>query len=294
MFTNTNSISKFQILFRQWEEIMGNAQFMDIGQGRLAYEVTGEGPLVVCVPSMGDVRQEFRFLVPILAEAGFRVASMDLRGLGESSVEWDDYSVVGVGSDIGALIEHLRAENAFVVADSMGAGAAVYLAVERPELVRGMVLLDPFVRGVAGAAMRALITLLFADPWGPTAWKKYYDSLYPSRKPADFAAYLAKLSDNLREKGRMAALRRMMAASKEESERRLSRVRSPVLVLMGSSDPDFKDPESEARKVSGELRGAYRMIEGAGHYPHAEYPEETGALIRDFLNGLATEGAGRG
>jgi pimeloyl-ACP methyl ester carboxylesterase len=243
---------------------------------------------------MGDLRQEYRFTAPLLAQAGFRVAALDLRGLGESDVSRDDYSVVGVGRDIGALIEHLGAENAFVVADSMGAGAAVYLAAERPELVRGMVLLDPFVRGKAGVAMRALMTLLFADPWGPTAWKKYYDSLYTSKKPEDFDSYLARLQANLAERGRMAALRRMMAASKEESERRLSRVRSSVLVLMGSADPDFKNPEAEARRVADELRGSYRMIEGAGHYPHAEYPEETAALILSFLTGAEAKGAVRG
>ncbi len=36
--------------------------FLDVPGGRIAYDVTGEGPLVVCVPGMGDMRATFRFL----------------------------------------------------------------------------------------------------------------------------------------------------------------------------------------------------------------------------------------
>ena len=63
-------------------------------------------------------------------------------------------------------------------------------------------------------------------------------------------------------------------------------VNKPTLVLMGSKDPDFKNPESEARRVAGALRGKYTMIENAGHYPHAEMPEVTGPLVIDFIHAL--------
>ena len=52
--------------------------------GRIAYDATGEGPLVVCVPGMGDVRSVYRFLAAALAQAGYRIATMDLRGHGGS------------------------------------------------------------------------------------------------------------------------------------------------------------------------------------------------------------------
>ena len=65
--------------------------------GKIAYDDTGSGPLVVCAPSMGDVRGEYRFLAPQLVAAGYRVITMDLRGLGESSTHWPDFSVAGAG-----------------------------------------------------------------------------------------------------------------------------------------------------------------------------------------------------
>ena len=47
-----------------------NTQYLELAQGRLAFDDRGTGPLVICVPSMGDVRQEYRFLAPMLVEAG--------------------------------------------------------------------------------------------------------------------------------------------------------------------------------------------------------------------------------
>lgn len=261
-------------------------QYLNQGIGQIAYEVEGKGPLVVCVPSLGDVRGEYRFLRPALLEAGFRVAAMDVRGHGESSVGWDDYSVAGVGKDIVALIRELEAGPAVVVGTSMAGGAAIWAAVEAPDLVRGMILVDPFVDGKGDFFLKLLSAIMFARPWGPSMWLKYYTSLYPTHKPADFEEYIGALGANLKEPGRMEAVREMLYASKEASGERMSQVKQPVLVLMGSKDRDFKDPEAEAKRIAGAVGGHYTMIENAGHYPHVEMPETTAALMFSFLHSL--------
>src|SRR5262245_48112192 len=63
-----------------------NANFLTTPEGRIAYDDVGKGPLLVMVPSLGDLRQEYRLFVPPLLASGFRVVTMDLRGHGESSV----------------------------------------------------------------------------------------------------------------------------------------------------------------------------------------------------------------
>jgi pimeloyl-ACP methyl ester carboxylesterase len=251
--------------------------------GRIAYDETGAGPLVVCVPSMGDVRGEYRFLAPLLAGAGYRVVTMDVRGHGESSTQWDDFSVAGVGSDIVALIRHLNAGPAAIVGESMASGATVWAAAEAPELVAGAILIGPFVRSEPSLVNGLLFGALFARPWGPAMWQWYYGTLYPTHKPRDFAAYSQNLRQNLAEGGRMEALQKMLAASKSASEQRLGAVKAPVMVLMGTKDPDFKDPEVEARWVAEKLSARLHMVEGAGHYPHAEMPEVVAPLVLNFL-----------
>ncbi|MGB2839556.1 MAG: alpha/beta hydrolase, partial [Actinomycetes bacterium] len=51
-------------------------QFLTRGSDVVAYDVQGEGPLVVAVPGMGDLRTTYRFLAPTLVAAGFRVATL--------------------------------------------------------------------------------------------------------------------------------------------------------------------------------------------------------------------------
>jgi len=264
-------------------------QYLNLPDGRISYEEQGAGPLVVCLPSLGDVRAEYRFLTPLLVQAGFRVVQMDLRGLGESSTRFADYSVAAVGADLLALIHSLDAGPAFVIGTSMAAGAGIWASVEQPHSIAGLVLIGPAVHGEVSAPNRLLYSLLFSRPWGSALWISYYKTLYPTRKPDDFTAYTAALQSNLREPGRIEAVLQSMLASKSASEKRLTQLNVPARVIMGSKDPDFKQPEQEARWVAGQIKATYHLIEGAGHYPHAEMPEMTAPLVIDFLREALAE-----
>lgn len=72
----------------------------------------------------------------------------------------------------------------------------------------------------------------------------------------------------------------------KEAGVRLADVRCPALVVMGADDSDFPDPEPEAAGIVKTLPadvGRYEMIGRAGHYPHAEYPQQVGDAILPFL-----------
>lgn len=267
------------------QEDGATTQYLEIEGGRLAYDDTGgSGPLVVMVSGLGDLRQEYRFVTGPLREAGYRVVTMDLRGHGESSVGWASYNPEAVGADIVALIERLRAGPAFIIGNSFAGGAAVWAAVEDPAAVRGLVLIGPSVHDLPTSFfMQALIWVMFAGPWRNTAWLSYFASLYPTRKPADFAEYRARLGANLAEPGRMDALTGMLYSSRAAVEERLGAVKAPALVLMGSKDQDFPKPEEEAAWIAQRLRGVYHMVPDAGHYPHAEMPEVVLPQIQSFF-----------
>ena len=268
---------------------------LDVAGGSIAYDDRGKGPLVVCAPGLGDVRAEYRFLAPRLEHAGFRVVTMDLRGHGESSVGWPDYSQAAVGADIVALIRGLDAGPATIIGNSYAGGAAVCAAAKAPELVSRLVLIDAFVRSHGSSRLTtALYGLIFSRPWGVAAWKMYYPRLYPARKPADFGPYLSALAANLRERGRLQAMRAMMTSISPRTEAALERVVAPTLVMMGARDPDFKPPESEAHWIADRLHGEVAMIADAGHYPHAEAPEAAAAAILAFLRPLVEENGTHG
>jgi pimeloyl-ACP methyl ester carboxylesterase len=263
-------------------------RFLDIPDGRLAFDDSANaGPLIVAVPGMGDLRSTYRHLTPRLAAAGYRVVTVDLPGHGESSVGgWRDYSSAALGTHLIALVRHVNAGPAVLIGNSFAGGAIVTAAAKAPQEVAALVIEDGFVRDIPGnALMNALFKLALAGPWRLAAWTAYYPSLFKARKPADLAEHLARLRANLREPGRFDSLVAMTRTSQAAAEAALSQVRAPTLVVMGTRDPDFKDPEGEARLVATRLNGQVALIPGAGHYPHAEMPEETASVILDFLKG---------
>jgi pimeloyl-ACP methyl ester carboxylesterase len=108
---------------------------------------------------------------------------------------------------------------------------------------------------------------------------------YPT-KPADYDAYMAALTAKLREPGRMAEFMKTGKSKPAETGTRLPDVRRPALVIMGTLDPDFADPRAEGDAIVAALpagTGTVAMIDGAGHYPHAQNPDEMAALMIGFL-----------
>src|ERR1700693_1777931 len=112
--------------------------------GRVAYDVGGDGPLVVLVPGMGDPRATYRFVAPALREAGYPVAGSGLRGQGDSDTTFPTYGDSETAADLVALVEELGGP-AVIVGNSMGAAAAVIGAAVPPDMVSGLEPIHPFV-----------------------------------------------------------------------------------------------------------------------------------------------------
>ena len=262
-----------------------STQFLKLPDGRIAYDDTGgTGPLVICVPGLGDMRQQYRLLAPKLAAAGFRVVTMVLPGHGESSVDWPAYSPAIVGADIVAMIHHLGARKAFIIGNSMAGGSAVWAAAEIPDHVAGIVMIDPFTRQIPTSSfLLAFLKVAMLRPWGPSFWSMYYGSLYKTAPPADLDSYRTALVANLKQPGRIEATKALIFASQAPCEARIPNVHAPALVVMGTRDSDFTDPAAEADWAASHLHGKKLMVDGAGHYPHAEYPDVVAPAIIDFV-----------
>jgi len=279
--TSTRAKSALYLERRQFVQ----TQYLERPDGRLAYsDYGGDGQLALMLPGMGALRSEYRFLAPELSQAGYHAVAADLRGHGESSVPWQTYDVPSVGGDILALIEHLDAGAAHLIGTSFAAGSVVWAAAERPDYVRSLVLIGAFVREAKiNPIMTALFWLMMNNPWRVRTWAMYYATLYPTRKPPDFEDYLKQLKENMAEPGRFQAAAALGYSSRQPSAERLKRVKAPTLVIMGTKDPDFPDPIAEGRYIAERTGGDLETIEGAGHYPQTEMPEQTAPIVIDFL-----------
>jgi pimeloyl-ACP methyl ester carboxylesterase len=271
-------------------------EYLTVDGGTLAYEVTGgSGPLVVLAHGMGDSREAYRFLVPALVAAGYRVAAVDLRGCGETSVGWPSYSRTDVAGDLIALVDHLGGP-AVLVGHSFAGGSATIAAAQAPDLVTAVVELAPFTRKQqirlgdlrVTRFRRGMTRLLGTAVLGsPRLWRSYLEVAYPGPRPADWAARLDRIDAMMREPGRMRAMQRMGRSAPVDAGARLPDVRCPVLVVMGTLDPDWASPQGEGEAIVAELPpglGRLAMIPGAGHYPHVQFPSEVAASVLTFLS----------
>ncbi|MFF9203597.1 alpha/beta fold hydrolase [Streptomyces sp. NPDC014986] len=269
-------------------------EYLDVDDGTIAYEVAGSGPLVVLAHGMGDSRAAYRAVVPQLVAAGHRVAAVDLRGCGESSVDWPAWSRTAIAGDLLAVIRHLGGP-AVLVGHSVSGGAATIAAAQEPSLITSVVELAPFTRkqSIRLGDLRvkrfreAMLRLLGAGALGSLPlWRSYLDMAYPGVKPADWTERLGRIDSLLREPGRMKAMRGMGRSAPADAGARLADVRCPVLVVMGTLDPDWADPHAEGSAIVGALPsglGRLELIEGAGHYPHDQFPDRVVELVLAFL-----------
>jgi len=278
-------------------------EYLAVDGGTLAYEVAGSGPLVVLAHGMGDSRAAYRALAPRLVAAGYRVAAVDLRGCGESSAAWPEWSRTAIAGDLLAVVRHLGGP-AVLVGHSISGGAATIAAAREPSLITAVVELAPFTRKQSlrlrdlrsDRFRRGMLRLLGAGVLGSLPlWLMYLDLAYPGVKPQDWEERLGRIEAQLRDPARMKALQGMGRSAPTDAGAQLGNVRCPVLVVMGTLDPDWADPRAEGSAVVDALPrglGRLEMIEGAGHYPHDQFPEQVASLVLSFLAAPGPEAAG--
>jgi len=265
--------------------------YIDVAGGKLAVEVQGDGPLIVCSPGMGDTRDAFAPLAAHLVASGYRVARIDLRGHGDSSARFDRYGDEATAEDFLSVIEVLGGGSAVLAGASLSAAAAVIAAGCRPDQVAGLVLLGPYLRNGVGTMMRRILHVALARPWGPSIWRAQAAKLWPGL--GDKASERAAITTaSLTRPGRWAAFHATTATDHSVVAPWIGRVQAPVLVVMGDADPDWKDPLGEAQWVASNFTGAETIaVPGAGHAPMFERPEIVGPAVLQFLDRVRRSGS---
>ncbi|GAM86206.1 hypothetical protein ANO11243_042180 [Dothideomycetidae sp. 11243] len=261
--------------------------------GTLAVEVQGTGPLVICAPGMGDLRDCFSPLADQLVAAGYTAALMDVRGHGDSTATFNRYGDEATSDDFILVVEQLaknKEGRAIFAGDSFSAGAAVIAAGKRPDLVSGIILLGPFLRLPVHPFIASAMQVLFWWPWGPNVWQMYAKTLWLGL--GDKAADRAALStQHLTRPGHWAAFQATVAGADHRVVGPwISKVQVPALVVMGDKDPDWSDPVAEAGWVASQFRENDTLIvPGCGHAPMFENPELVGERVLQFLKGIKTK-----
>jgi pimeloyl-ACP methyl ester carboxylesterase len=189
------------------------------------------------------------------------------------------------------FVDALRLPRFAVVGNSMGGSLAIMLALDRPDQVAKLVVLDaagltPKLPGRTARMYLPFLLPCFVRAPGPNSVRKllikavFYDSHFASDAWVNAVVAAWKSRDRRRAlMGTGFALRRRDASLSAD----LPRIRQPTLVLSGRQDVQF--PWRSAEEASRRIPGArFVAIEDAGHFPMVEKPQETAHLISEFLD----------
>lgn len=262
------------------------ARALSVGDKTLAFDDVGNGGCVLCLPSGGELRSQFRHLTPHLVSRPHRVVAMDLRGQGESSAGWASYTVADMGRDALAVLDELGVERASVVGASISTATAIWLAANAPERVDAICFIAGYARPPSWFQARVIHRLLLAPLWGGGLYRAYYPRLYPSARPADHDTHERAVHAMLSEPGRLEALRRIFANTGEDWGSAVPTVRQPALVTIGAHDPEFRDPAGAVSSLAERLGSEAvqtRIFAKSGHNPHVDAAEEFGSDLAAFL-----------
>jgi pimeloyl-ACP methyl ester carboxylesterase len=133
-----------------WDQVQHRSA--DSAGVKIHYAALGQGPLVVLIHGFPDFWYSWRHQMRALADAGYRVAAVDLRGYNDSDKPKgvEQYAMPLLVADIAAVVKAEQSPNAVIVGHDWGGAVAWNVAMQKPELTRLLVICNlPHPAGIA-------------------------------------------------------------------------------------------------------------------------------------------------
>lgn len=277
--------------------------YADLGDARLHYVEAGEGPLVVLLHGFPDFWFGWRFQIPALAEAGFRVVAPDMRGYNLSSRPSGvaAYDTDRLASDIRDLIRERGAESAFLAGHDWGAAVAWATAMNHPEVVERLAILNvPHPRRLLNALrrprqlMKSWYMFFFQLPLLPEAlvrarrwWGFRYGFEHDARPGAFTEADIERYVEAWSRPGAATATinyyRAAFRQSPRRAEARIRPVMAPTRIIWGECDRYLGAELAEPDQADvPNLERVVRLPE-ASHWVQHDEPEHVTQLLVEFF-----------
>ena len=246
---------------------------------------------VLLLHGLGVNSASWQLQLPALAQAGFRALVPDVRGFGASqhpagNTGLPQPGVGGLAADIVHLLDAIPRQNPRVhlVGISMGGVLALQIALDRPELVEKLVLVNTFAR-LRPRSPRVwaffLLRFVLAHSLGISVQARAAAGrLFP--QPEQEALRQAFIDQCLQADPRSyrAAMRSL---ARFDARARLAEIQAPTLVVTGENDATVP-PEIQAALARGIPGARQEIIPGAGHAVTAERPSQFNQILIHFLS----------
>lgn len=247
--------------------------YIDIDGLRTYYERSGDRArrAIVMVHGASQDTLSWRYNVEAFA-ASFDVVAVDLPGHGKSDlVDGSSYeSTKRNAAHVLRLVAALGLERPLIMGHSMGGGIACHAAASAPDRIGGIVLVNgtPYRAGATtGYHNTYLVDLASINP---TDWFEVnFTTLVGSRTEPGRAREIVREARRCIPEVAASDIRAFAGYQLEED---LPKIACPVLIV--ETDEDWTVPAEPARQAAARLScpNEFLLIEGYGHFPHAECP----------------------
>ena len=275
--------------------------YAEIGDQRLHYVETGDGPLIVLLHGFPEFWYGWRQQIKPLAAAGFRVVAPDMRGYNLSSrpKSVKAYDTEPLVADIVGLVQERGCESTMLVGHDWGGTVAWATAMSNPEVVDRLAILNAahprkLSQGLhhPGQLRKSWYFFFFALPELPESvvhannWHFFRHFLHdakPAFTPDEMDRYIEAWSQTGAATGMINYYRASVRKSPKRAEAELHPIKAPTLVIWGQRDgylgPELAEPDHDDVPNLDRVE----RLPDASHWVHHDEAERVTELLVDFF-----------
>ncbi len=275
--------------------------YADLGDVQLHYVEAGKGPLVVLLHGFPEFWYGWRLQILPLAAAGFRVVVPDMRGYNLSSRPGgiEAYGTDKLAADVLGLIHERGAESALLVGHDWGGTAAWVTAMNHPEVVDRLAILNAahprkLSQGLhhPGQLRKSWYFFFFALPDLPenvveaNRWHFFRHFLHdasPAYTPEDMERYIEAWSQPGAATGMINYYRSSVRTPPKRAEAALRPIDAPTLVIWGEDDHYLGEELAEPDHDDVPNLDRVERLPNASHWVHHDEAERVTQLLADFF-----------
>jgi triacylglycerol lipase len=247
------------------------------GQSIHYYEA-GQGPTVILLHGLGANAGIWAANIGPLS-AHYHVIAPDQIGFGHSDKPLIDYKIATFVDFLYGFMQTQKIAKATLVGNSLGGWIAVDFAIQHPEMVEKLVLVD-----AGGLSFDSAPPTINLNPASLDDTKKVLGMVFYNQAMVTDLAVAAVFARHLKDNDGY-TIRRFMdgvVATDEREDTKLSSVHAPTLVVWGANDALL--PLTMGERFHAGIDGSKLVaIKECGHIPQLEKPEEFNRALLDFL-----------
>jgi len=256
-----------------------HSHFVNVNGYAMHYLVGGSGRPLVLVHGLGSRGEDWANLIPQLIAGGNRVYAVDLLGYGLSAQPKDKtYSIAEQAVMVEGFLDSQHLQKVDLAGWSMGGWISMRVALEHPERIRRLVLLDS-----AGLRFKLGFDPALFQPESPTDLAELEDLLIPHPRtlPRFVAMAMLRRGDQIGWVVRRSV--QSMMTGQDLLDGKLGALTMPVLI--GWGDKDKLIPISVGYQLHAQiLQSELDVYQGCGHLAPGQCIDQVGPSVVDFLN----------